>query len=109
MGPVVDRQGDRQMESGPGQGGQPRAAHACGQPSEEANHRLQPLQRIWIFLVVRLILSPGTNADTVAGHGSAASQDAWRAGGAGADPRRSRPRRMDKPWATNIDEQDEEW
>jgi len=45
-GAVVDRQGDRQMVSGPGRGGRPRAAHACDQPAEEtANHRLHLLQQ----------------------------------------------------------------
>jgi hypothetical protein len=49
------------MVSGPGRGGQPRAAHACAmQPTqEEADQQVQPLQQLCRFLLVRPTLVRG--------------------------------------------------
>ena len=52
---VGDRQGDRQMVSGPGRGGRPRAAHAYAVPpaQEEVDQQVQPLQQRCRFLLIR--------------------------------------------------------
>jgi hypothetical protein len=99
IGPVIDRQGDRQMVSGPRRGatqGRPRLRPAFRRSESSASAVTTDPE----VLMVHLTLSPDTDADAAAGHVSEPSQDAWRAGGAGVDPRRSRPRHLDKAPAT---------